>query len=117
MRARARQARVLERFDAKAVAEDEIVHLAIEVAAAGKARPQRIEPVLPACHSRLRRAAVLDEAQRSARPQNAAYLGQRERRIRDRSQGPGRHDGVDAVAVERDRLGRCIEQRDRHLCV
>ena len=64
MGARPRQPRVRQRVDPKPAAGDQIVDLAVEMTAARDARPQRIEPILPARDARLRRAAVLDEQQR-----------------------------------------------------
>jgi hypothetical protein len=66
MCSRSRQARVNQRFDAKAFAGNEIVHLTIEMTAAGNARPQRIKPILLARNTRLRSAPVLDEQQSAA---------------------------------------------------
>jgi hypothetical protein len=66
MCSRSRQPRVNQRFDAKAVAGNEIIHLAIEMTPAGNARPQRIKPVLLARNARLRSAPVLDEQQSAA---------------------------------------------------
>jgi hypothetical protein len=44
---------------------------------------------------------VLDEQQLAARPQYAPHLGERGAGLRDRAQGPGRDDRINAVFVER----------------
>src|SRR5579883_1018443 len=95
---------VIEGLNPKSAAADQIVHLSIEMAAAGETRPQRIEPVLPARDTRLGRAPVLDEKQRTARSQHTSHLGERPGRIWNCAQGPSRDDGINAPAVERHRL-------------
>ena len=58
---------------------------------------------------------MLDEQQRSARPEHAPHLSQRPIRARDCAQRPGRDDGVKAAVLERERLGRALDQLDRAL--
>src|SRR5258708_21173036 len=75
MGARSGHSRGLKPVEPKAGRLDQDVDRAIEVTAAGKPAPQRIEPVLPARDARFRRPAVLDEEQRPARPEDAGRLG------------------------------------------
>ena len=75
MRSRSWHSRVGQRFDAKARPDDQIVDLAIEMAATGEARPQWIESILPARDAWLWRPPVLDEEERAGGLQHAAHLG------------------------------------------
>src|SRR5579883_2135383 len=61
-------------------------------------------PANVARDTRLGRAPVLDEKQRTARSQHTSHLGERPGRIWNCAQGPSRDDGINAPAVERHRL-------------
>jgi hypothetical protein len=107
---RSGQAHILQVFDSKPAFADQIVDLAVEVTAAGEARPQGIQPILPACDTRLGRASMLDKEQSTSWSQHAAHIGKRTCGIRHRAQRPGRNDGVDAPAIQRDRFSGGVEQ-------
>jgi hypothetical protein len=59
---------VLQGLDPEPVSADQIVHLPVQMTAAGEARPEWIEPILPARNALLGRPSVLDEEQHASRP-------------------------------------------------
>jgi hypothetical protein len=74
------------------------------MAAAEQPLLHRLEAMLPAAHPLVRGEAVLDEVQRAARLEDAAYLRQRGCDLRDRAERPGTQGGVEAVVLEWQRL-------------
>lgn len=75
-----------------------------KVATTGNRLPDRLDPVLPALHIGIRRAPMFEKQQRSARPEDAAQLGQNALRLRHRAQRIRTHHCIEAFASEGDRL-------------
>ena len=69
------QPRVCQCVDPEPTGGDQIIDFAVEMTPSCHSRPERIEPILPAGHTRLRRATVLDEQQRTAGLQHPAHFG------------------------------------------
>src|SRR5258705_10022582 len=95
-----------ERVHSEAGGADQVVHIAIEMAAATDPLPAWRQPVLPADYPRFLRQPVLNEKETSARLQHALHLMQRGARVRDRAQGPGHHERIESGIPERQLLGR-----------
>ena len=68
----------------EAAALDQRGDVAIEVAAAGAAAPERGQPILPDRHSGLRRTAVFDEQEPAVGAQHPADFSERPRGVGDR---------------------------------
>ena len=58
-------------------------------------------------------AAVLDEDEPAARPEDPPYFSQRPCRVRDRAEGPRRDHGVNRGVRQRDRLSRGLHEPHR----
>ena len=67
-------------------------------------------------HSLIGRQTMFDEQELAARPQDAPHLCERRAGLRNRTQRPGRDDGIDAMFVERNGLGRSFDKVDWHTC-
>src|SRR5258708_24126263 len=100
--------------DAEATPFDHGTDRTVEVTAPADTPPGRRQPILPSAHALVGGQTVLDEQQLAARPQYAPHLGERGAGLRDRAQGPGRDDGLDAMLVERNGLGGGLEEADWH---
>src|SRR5260221_594605 len=104
----------LDPVDTKTRAFDHRADRAVEVTATTNVSPGWRQPILPPAHARIGCETVLDEQQLAARPQHAPHLCERHSSLRDRAQGPGRDDGIDAMFVERNGLGGSLEEADGH---
>src|SRR5206468_1376102 len=85
----------VEPLDEKSRRCDQIVDLAVEVAAAAEAFPARRQAMLPPRDPMIGREPMLDEEQATLRPKDTSHLAQRRDDLRDRAQRPGRHDRVE----------------------
>src|SRR4030095_8946566 len=100
----------LQLGDLKSCRRNELIDLAIEVAAASYSFPHRREPVLPSHDTWIGRSAVLDEKEPAPRLENPLHLFKRFRRIRNRAQRPRSHNGVDALIGKRQWIFRRLRQ-------
>ena len=83
--------------------------VAVAVAAVGEELPGPFEAVLPAGQAGVLGADVLDEQQLSARLQDPRRLGQGRGRVGDRAEDEGVDGGVEARVLEREPLGRRLD--------
>jgi hypothetical protein len=67
----------VELFDVKSRRRDEIIDLAVEMAAPAEAFPKRCQPMLPPCHAAVGREPMLHEQQAAIRAKDAAYFAKR----------------------------------------
>ena len=91
--------------DAKAVPDQDIRNIPIEVTTGRDAPPGGRQAILPPAHVRFGRATMLDEDQLSSRLQHTPRFRHRAIHVRNAAHGPGRQDGVDAAVLDRNRLG------------
>src|SRR5713101_1042798 len=94
----------LQLGDLKSRRRNELIDLAIEVAAAPYFSPYRCEPVLPRHDTRIGGTAMLDKKKTPLRLENPPHLRKSLRRVRNRTQSPGHNDGVDALIGKRQRI-------------
>ena len=94
----------------------ELVHLAIEVTAAGEGLPERGEAILPADNGRVRRTAVLEKNEATAWFENTPHLLKRLGRMRDGTERPSDYDGVHGAIGKREGfVSRLREELNRKL--
>src|SRR3990170_4058259 len=75
--------------------------------------PHRSEPILPASHSRVRRAPVLDKQELAGGLEHASHLSQGRIHVGDRTECPGGHHGVDALVLQWERLRGTLDEFGR----
>lgn len=87
--------------------------LAIELATARAAFPQRRQATLPGTDLSVRRQPVFDEQELAARLEYPSKLGECPADVRDRAQRPCADDGVDRAVVERNDFHALLQDFDR----
>src|SRR6185437_6134963 len=100
-------------LDAEARRADQLVRLAIEMAAAGNPTPNGRQPVLPTGNAGLRRAAMLGEEKLAAGPEHPSDLRERRCGIVDGAQREGHDGGIDALVLDRQRFAGGTTQLDQ----
>src|SRR5215471_1529364 len=94
----------VETLELEAGAFDEIRNRPVEMAASADAFPRGRDAILPPAHLRVRRQPMLDEEEAAPGPKHAAHFGERTARIGDAAERPGRHYGVHAPGIKRQRF-------------
>ena len=90
----------LQVFHSESRVLNEINDRPIKMASASNSFPDWRKAMLPTSHPLVRREIVFDEQQLSTGLKNSAHLRERCHNVGDAAQRPGRHDCIDAGAIE-----------------
>src|SRR6266700_2115515 len=99
--------------ESEASRSDQVIGLAIEMAAAGKPPPNGCEPVLPTGNAGLRCAAVLGEEQSAAASEHPARFGEDRGGVGHRAERESHDHRIDARALDRQCLSGAAQKLHR----
>jgi hypothetical protein len=86
----------------------------VEMTATAEPAPGGRQPILPPTHGLIGSQAMFDKEEFAAGSEDAPHLLESRRDLRDRAQGPGRDDCIDAMSVEWYSLRCSLDKADWH---